>query len=54
MTGHTLQAVGHQVVFHAAAAIFISERKREKKAKGEEKEKTNKPTNKQKFACAKR
>lgn len=30
MTGHTLQAVGQQVVFHAAAAIFISERKREK------------------------
>lgn len=29
MTGHTLEAVGHQVVFQAAAAIFISEGKRE-------------------------
>lgn len=24
MTGHTLQAVGHQVVFQATAAIFLS------------------------------
>lgn len=28
MTGHTLQAVGHQVVFQAAAAIFFYFRQR--------------------------
>lgn len=50
MTGHTLQAVGHQVVFQAAAAKFLFQReKRENnKRRGEKK------SNKHKLACAKR
>lgn len=51
MTGHTLQAVGHQVVFQAAAAKhFYFRGRREKITKG----RGGGESNKHKLACAKR
>lgn len=52
MTGHTLQAVGHQVVFQAAAAkhfLFQREKRENNKRRG-----GGKKSNKHKLACAKR